>query len=67
MFMIYITAEIATMYMFFPSGEIKPNEGMLIHIEVPVRSLKEDQMFDASDMTGELFDVEIAYPSETKS
>jgi len=65
-----ISAEIATMHMLFPSdfiGEIKPNEGMLVHIEVPVRSLKKDQKFDASDMAGELFDVEITYPSETKA
>ncbi len=63
-------AEIAAMHVLFPfdfTGKIQPDEGMLVHLEIPVRALQKDQTFGTGDVTGELCDVEIACPKAEKN
>ncbi|MEI3612688.1 hypothetical protein [Pseudogracilibacillus sp. SO30301A] len=46
-------------------GEIKPNEGFILHMKVPVQGLtNEKQVYEATELSGTLANVKIAYPTE---
>lgn len=46
-------------------GEIKPNEGFILHINVQVEGLSGDQkVFEATELAGNVKDVKIAYINE---
>ena len=38
-------------------GKLKPEEGMLIHLEVPVRGLNKDEEFSIKDIAGMLDEI----------
>ena len=42
-------------------GVIQPDEGLLFHINIPAKGLKEDKEFIFSDITGSLDDVRVTY------
>jgi hypothetical protein len=57
-----LKAQIATTKVTFPQefiGELNYNEGMLFHIEIPVKGLEQDEQFKFSDIDGQLVEVEV--------
>ncbi|MBQ8148189.1 MAG: hypothetical protein IJ040_05295 [Lachnospiraceae bacterium] len=42
-------------------GDLAPQEGVLVHLNIPVKGLNEDYEFAANEITGEVSDVEIVY------
>ncbi|MDS9472569.1 hypothetical protein [Sporosarcina pasteurii] len=43
-------------------GELKPNEGFVLHIKVMTKGLtKEKEIFQATELSGELRNIELAY------
>lgn len=56
-----LNAEIASMNLTFPPefiGELKPDEGLLLHLDIPVKGLNEDAVFTVKDLTGGLYNIE---------
>lgn len=56
--------KIAVMHSTFPPdllGILNSGEGLLVHLEIPVIGLDEDQDFSIKDINGELFNIEAAY------
>jgi len=56
------TADLADSQVAFPSefmGVLHPDEAMLVHINIPVRGLEKDQVFEANDFASELTDISI--------
>lgn len=47
-------------------GEIKDNEGFILHIEIPVEGLEKDEQFGFSDVQGSLDEVEIVRENNEK-
>lgn len=59
-----LPAKIAAMQLRLPEefvGKLKPEEGLLLHVDIPVYDLKKDQVFEQSEMSGEVADVELKY------
>lgn len=58
----------ADMSFEFPTsflGEIKANEGFILHIKVPVEELEENkQIYEATELTGHIKDVELLFSNE---
>jgi len=57
------TAELAETQVSFPPeflGVFHPNEGMLVHINIPVRGLEKDQIFEARDFISEVTNITIS-------
>lgn len=57
-----ITAQIATAKLTFPEefiGHLNTNEGMIFHLEIPVKGLEQNQVFKFSDIDGQMDDVEV--------
>jgi hypothetical protein len=57
-------ARIAEVHLRLPVefvGKLQPGEGLLLHVDIPVQGLKEDRIFEQSEITGELSDVELKY------
>lgn len=55
-----IDGQIATVNSAFDEnfiGKLQPEEGMLIHLEVPVRGLNKDEEFSIKDITGMLDEI----------
>lgn len=55
-------AEIMTVSTSFPEefiGKLDIDEGLLIHLDVPVAGLNEDAVFSVSDISGELDNIKI--------
>ncbi len=55
-----INGQIATVNSAFDEnfiGKLKPEEGMLIHLEVPVRGLTKDEEFSIKDIAGMLDEI----------
>lgn len=42
-------------------GDLGPQEGVLVHLNIPVRGLDSDREFTAKEISGEMSDVEIVY------
>lgn len=54
-------AQIAVASLTFPEeflGEVKVDEGVIMHITIPVRGLSEDGVFTSSDIEGRFSDIE---------
>lgn len=65
-----VPAQIATVHLYLPNefvGELRPNEGLLLHVDIPVQHLKDDQTCEQSEITGELLDVELKYTNQKVS
>jgi len=46
-------------------GEIKPNEGFIVHLNVQVEGLSgEQEVFEATELAGNVSDLKIAYVNE---
>lgn len=59
-----LPAKIAPIQLRLPEefvGVLQPGEGLLLHVDIPVYDLKKDQVFEQSEMYGELSDVELKY------
>lgn len=57
-----IDAKIMTADIAFPTefiGSLDIDEGLLIHLDVPVIGLSEDAVYDINDITGELSNVKL--------
>ena len=42
-------------------GDLRPQEGVLVHLNIPVKGLVADKALSPKEITGEMSDVEIAY------
>lgn len=63
----YVDAQIATSKLNFPEefmGSLNENEGLIFHIEVPVKDLGQNKVFKFSDIRGQLENVEVFQKSE---
>lgn len=57
-----VPAQIATAKLSFPEefiGELGVNEGLIFHLEIPVKGLEQDRIFNFSDIEGKMDDVEV--------
>jgi len=58
-----LQAQIATTTIDFDPdffGQLNPDEGMLVHINIPVKGLTEDMELRISDITGDFSEVSVA-------
>lgn len=57
-----LEAQIAVVSGFYPPeflGVLEPGEGVLIHLEVPVKGLKEDKTFTTKEIEGYLDNIQL--------
>lgn len=57
-----INAQIALAKLNFPEefiGQLNPDEGLIFHLEIPVKGLEQDRLFKFSDIQGQMTDVEV--------
>lgn len=61
------TAEIAAATLDFDEGflgSLAPDEGLLVHLNIPVRGLQEDGVYDIRDVRGSFEDVRVTYADQ---
>ncbi len=60
-------AEAALVHIKFPSafmGRLHPREALLVQLDVPVKRLRVDKTFEASEFVSEFLNVEVIHPEE---
>lgn len=65
-----MNADIAPMTVGFPEefvGRLAPDEGLLFHLSIPVRGLKEDAEFSSKDIAGDVENVMLLKSEEKEN
>jgi hypothetical protein len=64
-----VEAELAVIRLKAPydfMGELNPRTGLLIHVNVPVRGLSEDRIFESASFDGGMSDIEVMKANDSE-